>query len=76
MTEVKKENFFIRSGRRTQKFYKDFIGEAKKVVWPTRKQLINNTAIVLAVVFFVGAIIWILDFIFESGLSLALNLLK
>lgn len=31
------------------KYLRDLKSEIKKVVWPTRKQLFNNTAVVLAV---------------------------
>jgi len=46
---------------RVTKFFKDLRGEAKKIVWPTYKQVLNNTAIVIACVLVVGAFIWILD---------------
>ena len=35
--------------------------ELKKVVWPTRKQTLNNTLIVIACVVFVGIFIWLFD---------------
>ena len=41
---VKKEGFFARVG----KSFKATKSELKKVVWPTRKQLFNNTGIVIA----------------------------
>ncbi len=40
---AKKPGLFSRIGR----FFKDLRGESKKVVWPTRKQIINNTLIVI-----------------------------
>ena len=43
---AKKPNIFQRWARS----FKDMRGEMKKVVWPTKKQVINNTLIVLAVV--------------------------
>ena len=42
---AKKPNIFQRWARS----FKDMRGEMKKVVWPTKKQVINNTLIVLAV---------------------------
>jgi len=36
--------------------------ELKKVIWPDRKQLINNTMTVLIACGIVGAIIWSIDF--------------
>ena len=32
---------------RVKRFFRDAKGECKKVVWPTRKQIINNTLIVI-----------------------------
>ena len=56
------------------KFFKEIKSEVKKVTWPTRKQVVNNTAIVIAVVVLVGIIIAIFDAIFQWGLfKLLLN---
>jgi preprotein translocase subunit SecE len=57
------KKFFGRIG----KFFKDIVAELKKVVWPTRKQLINNTAVVIMCILIVGVVIWVLDFLFSSG---------
>ena len=35
--------------------------ELKKVVWPTKSQMINNTVIVLVCVLIVGIFIWVFD---------------
>lgn len=52
------------------KFFKDIRAELKKVIWPNRKQLTNNTVTVLLACLLVGALIWIADY----GLSLLLTL--
>lgn len=49
-----------------------FIGiwqEAKKVIWPSRKEVINNTIIVIASVAIAAAIFGLADFIFSQGLE-------
>lgn len=50
---------------RFKKFYTDQKGEIKKIVWPSKKQVINNTNIVLAVVIvsaiMVGSFDWVLS---------------
>ena len=61
MAEAKKQNKIV-------KFFKEVKSELKKVTWPTRKQIVNNTAIVIAVVVLVGVIIAIFDTIFQWGL--------
>lgn len=43
------------------KFFRDIRSELKKVIWPTRKQLINNTVTVLLACLVVGVIIWVAD---------------
>ena len=47
-------------------FMKSFKAELKKVSWPTTKQLFNNTVAVLAIVIITAAIVFVLDFAFES----------
>lgn len=66
---VKKEGFFARIG----KSFKATKSELKKVVWPTRKQLINNTGIVIAALIVVGLIIFGLDSLFISLSKLVLG---
>ena len=50
----KKEGFLKRVAHRFVKGCKDMKGEIKKVVWPSKKQIINNTAVVLACCIIVG----------------------
>ena len=49
-------------------FFKEVKSELKKVVWPSRKQLVNNTLIVIAAVLIIGIVIWAFDAIFQYGL--------
>ena len=65
-TTVKKQNRVIR-------FFKEVKSELKKVVWPTRKQVINNTLIVIAAVLIIGLVIWAFDVLFQFGLLRFLN---
>lgn len=43
------------------KWFKDLKIEFKKVVWPTKKTVVNNTAVVLAVVAFSAVLVGLLD---------------
>lgn len=47
-------------------FMKSFKAELKKVIWPTPKQLFNNTVAVLAIVIITAVIVFALDLAFES----------
>jgi preprotein translocase subunit SecE len=57
-------------------FFKSFKAELKKVTWPTFKQLVNNTAAVIAMVLIIAAVVFVLDFIFESINGLGINRLR
>jgi preprotein translocase subunit SecE len=61
MAEMKKGSKLKNIGLRLVKFFKEVRSELKKVVWPTRKQLINNTLTVLLSCLIIGAIIWAAD---------------
>lgn len=43
------------------RFFKEVRSELKKVIWPSREQLINNTVTVLLSCIVIGGIIWIAD---------------
>ena len=45
-------------------FYRQVIAELRKVVWPTRSQLITYTAVVLVFVGFIIAVVSLLDLAF------------
>lgn len=57
-------------------FVKDFKSELKKVIWPTKNQLINNTMIVIAMVIVITAIVFVLDLAFEAGNKYGINKMK
>lgn len=48
-------------------FFKDFKAELKKVIWPTPKQLVNNTVAVVVIVLITAAIVFVLDAVFDLG---------
>ena len=56
----KKEN-----SKNKKSFFKDFKAELKKVVWPTPKQLVNNTVAVITIVLITAIIVFVLDLAFE-----------
>ncbi|MDR1693407.1 MAG: preprotein translocase subunit SecE [Oscillospiraceae bacterium] len=60
----KKPSIFVKIGSRLNRWFRETKSELKKVVWPTRKQLINNTAIVLVALVVVGVAIAGLDTVF------------
>ena len=48
-------------------FFKDFKAELKKVIWPTPKQLVNNTVAVVTIVLLTAVIVFALDAVFDLG---------
>lgn len=63
--KAKKPSLFARMG----KWFRELKGECKKIVWPTRQQTTNNTAVVLATCLIIGVFIWVLDAVFQLGVS-------
>ena len=63
--KAKKPSLFARIG----KWFRELKGECKKIVWPTRQQTTNNTAVVLATCLIIGVFIWVLDAVFQFGVS-------
>ncbi len=57
----KKEN-----NKNKKSFFKDFKAELKRVIWPTPKQLFNNTVAVITIVLVTAVIVFVLDVAFES----------
>ncbi|MDD6643454.1 MAG: preprotein translocase subunit SecE [Firmicutes bacterium] len=70
----KKPNFFVRTGSRIARWFREMKSELKKVVWPSGKQLVNNTLIVLAAVLVVGVIVCLFDYVAGWGIGLLKNL--
>ena len=52
---------------------RDMRGEIKKVVWPTRKQTVNNTAVVMVFMAIMGVLIGVFDLGFNALITLVLG---
>ena len=59
--------------RKIKDWFIDMKAEFKKVVWPKFAKVRQNTFIVILFVIIVGAIIWILDWLFNLGLTALLT---
>ncbi len=49
--------------KRIVRFFKDIRSETKKIVWPSKKQVFNNTVVVLVVMALSSVVIWPLDWL-------------
>ena len=65
-----KPGVFARIG----KWLKDMKSELKKVQWPTRKQTVNNTVIVIICCIIVGICIWLFDALAGAVITALLDL--
>jgi preprotein translocase subunit SecE len=63
-----------RPKRSPAKFFKDAKAEFKKVTWPTPKQVVNNTGVVLTAIIVTAAAIYGLDSLLAMILRLAYGL--
>jgi preprotein translocase subunit SecE len=53
--------------RRLITYYKQVVAELRKVIWPTRRELLTYTTVVLIFVVFMVAIVALFDFAFSQG---------
>ena len=67
-----KPGFFQRVAR----WFREMKSELKKVVWPTPKQTVNNTVIVIVCVIVVGIFIWVFDALASSIIAALIDLFK
>lgn len=62
-TKKGKPNVFSR----VSLFIREIIAELRKVIWPTRKELITYTWVVIVFVVIMASIVAVLDFVFTKG---------
>ena len=51
----------VKGSNRFAKWFREMRSELKKVVWPTPKQIINNTLVSLSVMIASAIVIWAID---------------
>ncbi|MBC7341503.1 MAG: preprotein translocase subunit SecE [Clostridia bacterium] len=59
-------------GQRVSGYFKGVWAELKKVHWPTRKELVTYTGVVIVSVIIVAVALWIIDSVFSFLLGLIL----
>ena len=74
MSEIKKENWFVRTWAAITKYFLELSSELKKVVWPTPQQVGKNTLIVGACCGIVGVCIWMFDLVANLGIDALISL--
>lgn len=76
MAETKKKNWFARTWGKICKFFRELRSELKKVVWPTKEQILKNTLVVGTCVLVLGVFIWVFDFVAGLGITGLISLVK
>jgi preprotein translocase subunit SecE len=61
---------------RIAKWLRELKSELKKVQWPTAKQTVNNTVIVILCVIIVGVFIWVFDALASGVIGAILKLFQ
>ena len=51
-------------------FFKESFGELKKVVWPTRDEVVASTKVVIVSVLVIAIALWLVDFVIYQGIDL------
>ena len=64
---VKEPNAIVR-------YYRETVGELRKVVWPTRQEALNLTAIVLIVIIVMAILLGSFDYLFAELFKFLINL--
>lgn len=67
-TETKPQKSEKKKGR-LKEAWKGFKSEVKKIVWPSWKQVLKNTLVVLVVVVICAVMIGALDYAFSQGIQ-------
>ena len=74
VTAVKKDEKKPGLFKRIAKWFREMRSELKKVIWPTRKQLINNTLIALGMMIAAAIVVWGFDEIAQLLVKALLSL--
>jgi preprotein translocase subunit SecE len=59
---------------RVANWFRGMKSELKKVVWPSRKQVVNNSLVVLAMVVISGIGLWVFDYVASSLVHVLISL--
>ena len=74
VTAVKKEEKKLGLFKRIGKWFREMRSELKKVVWPTKKQLVNNTAVALVVMAASAVLLWAFDWVASAAVQAIIRL--
>ncbi len=73
---AKKKGAWKKNVERTNRWMREMRSELKKVIWPTPKQVLNNTIVVIVMVVVVGMFIGAFDWLTGSGVRALIQSVK
>lgn len=71
---VKKVEGKLPFKQRVSKWFREMKSELKKVIWPTPKQVLNNTGIALGMMAASAVVLWVFDKLASLGVQTLIEL--
>ena len=71
----KKENFFVRLGKKIKKLCRDLASEMKKVVWLSKSETKKSSVLVIVTVIVIAAAIGVVDTVFSAVVNFIAGLI-
>ena len=71
---VKKAETKLLFGKRVSKWFREMRSETKKVIWPTPKQVVNNTGVALGMMIVSALVLWGFDTLAKLGVQTLIDL--
>ena len=72
--QEQQKNFLTDAREAVVNFYRETVGELRKVVWPTWTEARNLTAIVLVVIFVMSTVLGSFDWLFAQLMRILVSL--
>ena len=63
----------VKKPNRIQKWWRETVGELRKVTWPTKEEALKMTKIVIIVVILTAVFLGVVDFVFSRLVGLLLG---
>ena len=74
-SDAKKENFFVRLGKKIKKLCRDLGSEMKKVVWLSKSETKKSSVLVIVTVIAIAAAIGVVDTAFSTVINFIAGLI-
>jgi preprotein translocase subunit SecE len=56
--------------KKVVQFFRESYAELKKVVWPSRDEVVSSTKVVIVSVLAIALALWLVDFVIAQGIDL------